>query len=143
MVLLTAVLFQFSIILAEKTCGYEIKSKVSIVSSTGKKQVFKVGIADTSPKHQKGLMFCDKLDKKTGLLFIFNSDLVHYFWMKNTKVELAIIYIDKNGNIVSIRKGEPYNEQMLSSFFPVRYVLEINWKESLNIKTGDKVIFGS
>jgi hypothetical protein len=143
MVLLTAVLFQFSAILAEKTCGYELKSKVSIFSPTGKKSVFKVGIADTSQAQQKGLMFCDKLTEKTGLLFVFNSDSVHYFWMKNTKLELAIIYIDKNGKIVSIRKGEPYNEQMLSSIFPVRYVLEINWKESLKIKTGDKVVFGS
>lgn len=143
MVLLTAVFFQFSIILAEKTCGYAIKTKVTVHSSNGKKQVFKVGIADTPSEYEKGLMHCDKLDEKTGLLFVFNSDSVHYFWMKNTKMELAIIYIDKNGKILSIRKGEPYNEQMLSSIFPVRYVLEINWKESLNIKTGDKVTFGS
>jgi len=143
MVLLTAVLFQFSFILAEKTCGYDLKTKVHIKSSKGKKQTFKVGIADTPQKHAKGLMFCNKLTKKTGLLFVFNNDSIHHFWMKNTKIELAIIYIDKSGKIVSIRKGIPYNTKQLSSIFPVRYALEINWKESLNIKVGDKLIFSN
>lgn len=86
-------------------------------------------------------MFCDKLPEKTGLLFVFNNDRIHYFWMKNTKIPLAIIYIDKDGKVVSKRKGKPFSEKMLSSIFPVRYALEINWKEGLKIKPGDKVSF--
>jgi len=61
--------------------------------------------------------------------------------MKNTKITLAIIYIDKDGKIVSIRKGEPLSKELLSSIFPVRYALEINWKEASEISPGDKVIF--
>ena len=140
--LLTAVLFQFSLIFADKTCGYNLSTKLKIETAKGKKLTFNVGIADTPEKHTKGLMFCEKLLERTGLLFVFNEDRVHYFWMKNTKIPLAIIYIDMNGKIVSIRKGKPLNEQMLSSIFSVRYVLEINWEESLDIKPGDKVIFG-
>ena len=141
MVLLTAILFHFSAILAEKFCGYQIESSIEIHSSSEQKVAFKIGVADSAKKHQKGLMFCKKLPERTGLLFVFNTDAIHYFWMKNTSIKLAIIYINTNGKIISIRKGRPYDESMLSSIFPVRYVLEINWKESLILKTGDKVIF--
>ncbi len=141
MLLLTAVLFQFTIISADKVCGYDLNTKVTVKTAKGKKLSFKVGIADTPEKQEKGLMFCEKLAEKTGLLFVFSNDRVHYFWMKNTKITLAIIYIDKDGKIVSIRKGEPLSKELLSSIFPVRYALEINWKEASEISPGDKVIF--
>lgn len=139
--LLTAVLFQFSIISADKVCGYEQSLTVTVKTAKGKELKFRSGIADTPEKQEKGLMFCDKLPEKTGLLFVFKTDRVHYFWMKNTKIPLAIIYVDSDGKVVSKRKGEPYSEKLLSSIFPVRYTLEINWKEGLEIKPGDKVSF--
>jgi len=92
-------------------------------------------------KHQKGLMDCASLKKGTGLFFIFNDDAPRYFWMKNTSIELAVIYIDRDFRIVSIRRGTPLSERTMPSIFPARYVLEINWNESLKMKPGDKVSF--
>ncbi|HQN73902.1 MAG TPA: DUF192 domain-containing protein, partial [bacterium] len=62
-----------------------------------------------------------------------------FFWMKNTTVELAIIYIDRNFNVVSIKRGKPLSEATLPSIFPSRYVLEVNWAEGKKIVPGDSV----
>ena len=134
-------LLQLSVISAENICGYSPDAAITVTTSKGEKILFKSGIAETEEKHQKGLMNCGKLGKGTGLFFIFDDDTPRYFWMKNTSIELAIIYIDKNNKIVSIRKGIPFSESILPSVFTARYVLEINWSESLKIKPGDKISF--
>lgn len=88
-------------------------------------------IADTPQKHEKG----------RGLFFIFNEDRQHFFWMKNTPIELAIIYINSDFKVVSVRKGEPFSEKTLPSIFESRYILEVNWAEGGKILPGDKVFF--
>lgn len=133
--------FQFSVISAETVCGYNPDATITITNAKGEKTPFITGIAYTPEKHQLGLMNCSKLTKGTGLFFIFDDDAVRYFWMKNTSIELAIIYIDKDNKIVSIKKGIPFSESTMPSIFPARFVLEINWNESLNMKPGDKVSF--
>jgi len=133
--------FQLSVISAETICTYNPDATISINGSNGERLLFTVGIADTEEKHTKGLMNCKELKKGTGLFFIFNDDAPRYFWMKNTSVELAIIYIDSEYKVVSIKKGISYSESTLPSVFPARFVLEINWNESSRIKPGDKVSF--
>lgn len=86
-------------------------------------------------------MQCSELKKGTGLFFIFNDDREHFFWMKNTTIELAIIYIDRDFKVVSVRKGKPLDETLLPSGKPSRYVLEINWEEGRKVMQGDKVSF--
>lgn len=114
---------------------------MTVVSKSNLKKTFKVGIADNSAKHERGLMHCKELKKGRGLFFIFNDDREHFFWMKNTHVELAIVYIDKDFKVVSIRKGLPMSEKTLPSFYPARFALEVNWEEGKEISAGDKVIF--
>jgi uncharacterized protein len=135
------VMFLLSAISAEDICGYKVDATVEIISKTGEKTLFSVGIADTPQKHEKGLMFCKELKKGRGLLFIFNDDRQHFFWMKNTPVELAIIYINREFKIVSVRRGEPFSQKTLPSIFESRYVLEINWMEGKKIVPGDSVKF--
>ena len=130
-----------SAISAEDICGYTPDATVTITASQKEVFSFTTGIAETNEKHQKGLMNCKTLRKGTGLFFIFEDDTPRYFWMKNTPVELAVIFISSDFNIVSIRKGLPYNESTLPSVYPARFVLEINWNESLKMKPGDKVSF--
>jgi uncharacterized membrane protein (UPF0127 family) len=133
--------FQLSVISAETICSYNPDATISINTSTKEKLSFTTGIAETDEKHVKGLMNCKELKKGTGLFFIFNDDAPRYFWMKNTSLELAIIYIDSDYKVISIKKGIPFNESTLPSIFPARFVLEINWNESGRIKPGDKISF--
>lgn len=130
-----------SVISADNICGYAPDATVTVTASQKENISFVTGIADDTAKHQKGLMDCASLKKGTGLFFIFNDDAPRYFWMKNTSIELAVIYIDRDFRIVSIRRGTPLSERTMPSIFPARYVLEINWNESLKMKPGDKVSF--
>ena len=58
-----------------------------------------------SPKQQKrGLMYRKELKKHTGMLFIFKKEKEASFWMKNTLISLDIIFINKDGEIDSIKK---------------------------------------
>lgn len=138
---LILVALQFSLISAEEICGYKPQATVSIRRSEGNSKNFTVGIADTPQKYEKGLMYCKELKNGTGLFFIFNNDRLHYFWMKNTPLTLAIIYIDHKFTVVSVGKGTPMSTKMVPSLKPVRYVLEVNWEEGKDIKPGDKIVF--
>jgi len=72
------------------------------------------------------LMFRDKLKKKEGMLFIFDSPKKASFWMKNTLISLDLIYIKKNGLIDSIyRDLEPMSLKKIKSKSKVKAVLEI------------------
>ncbi|MFA5857008.1 MAG: DUF192 domain-containing protein [Candidatus Pacearchaeota archaeon] len=104
-------------------------------------------IADTPSKRSIGLMYREKLDENMGMLFIFEKDMNHTFWMKNTLIPLDMIFIDSNKQIVDIIsnatpcKSDPC--KTYSSKYPNKYVLEINVMQSEynNLKIGDKVIF--
>ena len=74
-------------------------------------------------------------------MFIFENDAQRFFWMKNTKIELAVIYIDKNFKVVSVNRGIPMSRKSIPSITAVRYVLELNWDAGKSILPGDQVIF--
>lgn len=137
--LLTLILSSFFLISAENICGYPKDAAVEVTSATGEKKFFSVGIAETDSKHEKGLMYCKKMEKDQGLFFIFDNDAERFFWMKNTTIELAVIFIDRDFNVVSVRRGVPLSKTTLPSVKPVRFVLEVNWESGKSVLPGDKV----
>ena len=137
--LLTLILLNFFLISAENICGYPKDATVEVTSQTGEKKFFSVGIAETDSLHEKGLMYCRKMEKNQGLFFIFDNDQQRFFWMKNTTIELAVIFIDRDFNVVSVRRGVPLSKTTLPSVKPVRYVLEVNWETGKSVLPGDKV----
>ena len=56
----------------------------------------KVELALTRETQAKGLMFRKELKEDKGMLFVFKEGGVKNFWMKNTFVELDIIFLDKD-----------------------------------------------
>ncbi|MGA2418125.1 MAG: DUF192 domain-containing protein [Candidatus Staskawiczbacteria bacterium] len=104
---------------------------------------FSVELAKTEAEKEKGLMYRTQLDKDKGMLFIFNTEGVYPFWMKNTLIPLDMIWIGSNNKVVFIAQ----NVQPCKTFIcPVinpkvkaKYVLEINAgvSEETGIKTGD------
>lgn len=106
--------------------------------------LFYVEVADTRKEREFGLMFRESLGNNNGMLFVFNDEIPRTFWMKNTKIPLDIIFIERNGKIVNITTAEPCKEDpcmKYNSGFPAQYVLEINANESnkRGISIGDKV----
>ena len=89
-----------------------------------------VELARTSKEHALGLMDRSRLPLDHGMLFIFEQEDLHYFWMKNTFILLDIIWLDSKKNIIYIQENTPpcradpcptYGPSMKSL-----YVLEMN-----------------
>ena len=108
---------------------------------------FSVELAETQEQRSKGLMNREALDENRGMLFIFDEEKEHSFWMKDTLIPLDIIWISKDKRIVDIKKNvQPCVEEeceILKSSSMAKYVLELNAGQSdkTNIKIGDRLIF--
>jgi uncharacterized protein len=91
---------------------------------------FYVELADTSMEQSFGLMYRKSLDADTGMLFVFDSEEIHAFWMKNTLIPLDMIWMDSGRNIVYIyRNAQPCGDGLCPAINPYRnakYVLEVN-----------------
>ncbi len=116
-------------------------TRIGLVSNS-KTNLFVVEVAKSPEQQSKGLMFRKHLDKNSGMLFVFDQEKYLSFWMKNTYLELAIIFIDKEGNIVDIFYPKPLTETPVISSRPCKFALEIRKDVSLelNVKKGDKMI---
>lgn len=65
-------------------------------------------VADTPQKLEKGLMFVKQLPKDEGMLFVLDKEQEHYFWMKNTLIDLDIIFLSANGQITTVHERVPH-----------------------------------
>ena len=105
---------------------------------------FEVELATTKEQRAQGLMNRGHLNKKSGMLFIFERDLFPTFWMKNTLIPLDIIWINAQNEIVHIHKNaNPLDETLLKTPEKSRYVLEVNAgdSETFELKKGQSIHF--
>ncbi|MCW5518026.1 DUF192 domain-containing protein [Muriicola sp. Z0-33] len=101
-----------------------------------------IEIANSDYETQTGLMYRESMDANQGMLFIFPEEAMRSFYMKNTKIPLDIIYIDREKRIVSIQKNaQPFDESGLPSTAPAQYVLEVNagLTDQWDVKQGDRI----
>ena len=121
------------------------KSKIFIVNKkNNKKFIFTVDLADTKLKREIGLQCKKDLKKNEGMLFIWSSEDQRYFWMKNTKFHLDIIFINSDFKIVDIFfNAKPFSLVNIFSSKKAQYVLELNEGvfKNLDFKIGDKLVF--
>jgi uncharacterized membrane protein (UPF0127 family) len=98
-------------------------------------------IARTQDERAKGLMFRKKLEDGKGMLFIFETDQILSFWMRNTYIPLSIAYITYDGRIVDIKDMYPHDEKSVNSSRSVRYALEVpqGWFSRSGVRQGDFV----
>lgn len=73
-----------------------------------------------------------------GMLFVYDEPQHLDFWMKDTTIELSIIFLDENKIVLSNQYGEPESEEYISED-NTKYVLEIDYTDS--IKPGDQAEF--
>lgn len=88
--------------------------------------VIQAELAVSASEKQLGLMYRKHLGETEGMLFIFPDESLRSFWMKNTYVELDIIFLDASLRVVSIsERATPLTETKRSSTAPAKYVLEV------------------
>ena len=88
-----------------------------------------IELARTNSERQLGLMFRNKLCDNCGMLFIFDEEIKHSFWMKNTLIPLDMIFINSNLRIADILHAVPCVESPCKFYVPnenALYVLETN-----------------
>ena len=105
------------------------KSIISINKVCYESKCFIVEVAKTDQERQKWLMNREKLWKNKWMIFVFEEEKRHYFWMKNTLIPLDIIWIDSNLEIIDIQTAQPCQTPICTNYNPkwdAKYVLEIN-----------------
>lgn len=73
----------------------------------------------------RGLMYREKLEPESGMLFVFEREQVLSFWMKNTLIPLSIAFLDARGTVVRIADMTPLSIDTVSSERPAQYALEV------------------
>jgi uncharacterized membrane protein (UPF0127 family) len=108
---------------------------------------FMLELATTDEERRDGYMYREEVGPYEGMLFLFESDDLHGIWMKNCRVALDIIWLDRDLRVVHIAKNRlpcPAEGPCPSArpFRPARYVLELaaGRVEETGIKVGDIVI---
>lgn len=116
----------------------EINNKESnLVDITIGDKKYKVEIADTPEKQEKGLMGRKSLPEDQGMLFIYDEPQDLSYWMKDTLISLDIIFIDDDMEVVSVKQGQPMSEEPITEN-DVQYVLEVN--SNSGIEEGDQLV---
>jgi uncharacterized membrane protein (UPF0127 family) len=86
-------------------------------------------VRDTDAGRESGLMGYDSLCESCGMLFVFDNDARYAFWMKNMKMNIDIIFIDKDWKVVGIAQDvPPCPKEPCAVYRPetnARYVLEL------------------
>lgn len=85
-----------------------------------------VEVAHTPGARQLGLMYRKELPENGGMLFIFPDEAERGFWMKNTYLELDIIFMNRDFEVTGvIHKAVPQSMMMRKSPAPSMYALEV------------------
>lgn len=110
---------------------------------------FDAELAVTAEERSRGLMFRDRLAPHEAMLFVFPREDVHRFWMKNTRIELDIIFIGADRRVISIaRRATPCRVEPCEQYAPAgnaAFALEVagGLSDRLGLAAGDLVEFGA
>ena len=137
--ILTCLLFTFTLI----SCSAKklpVKT-ITITRTDGSIITVEAELAIKPEERNFGFMERKKIPDGTGMLFIFESDQILSFWMKNTPHPLSIAYIDSKGVIKNIYDMTPFSLSSITSTVSVRYALEVpqGWFKKNNIQEGDSI----
>ena len=120
------------------------REELTITDSDGNKNVYKVELAQTKEELSTGLMNRTALDADSGMVFDLSdfNNVPTAMWMKDTKIALDMLFIDRDGMIYWIfENAEPDSVKMIVAPYPATAVLEINAGDvkAKGIEIGDMV----
>ena len=87
---------------------------------------YNLEIAKTVLEKSRGLSKRSHLCSNCGMIFVYQTEGIYPFWMKDTLIPLDIIWLDKNGKVVDIKTGKPNDLTPLTNSAPAQYIIELN-----------------
>ena len=103
---------------------------------------FSVEIADDPAEREIGLMNRPSMPISAGMLFVYDKPSTLAFWMRNTLIELDMLFVDETGVIRNIHaRAIPLDETTIFGGEDLTHVLEINGglAERMGIEVGDEL----
>lgn len=94
----------------------------------------KAALARSPEEHAKGLMFVKHLPENKGMLFVFDENQPQAFWMKNTLIDLDMVFLDDKKQVTSVEAEVPHSytytpeHEVARAYGYGKYVLELSAK---------------
>ena len=104
-------------------------------------------LAVTDAERARGLMFRERILPDQGMLFVFEEEAEHSFWMKNTLIPLDMLWLDRDRRIIHVEPDvPPCRADPCPSYGPRRpasFVLELKGGAAagFRLKVGDRLDF--
>ncbi len=117
------------------------ETRVELRGDWGRAQ-FSVEVADTPSERSQGLMYRESLPSSAGMLFLYERPQRVSFWMRNTLIELDMIFLDPQGVVQHVHdRAQPLDETPIFGGSGLIAVLEINGglSERLGIVPGTEL----
>ena len=121
-------------------CGDDPPALSTIEMTIGNR-IFQLEIAANDANRQKGLMDRDSMPMSRGMIFVFADEAPRAFWMKNTRIALDILYLNRQGEVVDIKSMQPLDLRSIASAKPAKFAIELNYGAAQNsgVKLGDRL----
>ena len=113
--------------------------------SVGGKQ-YKVVLASSEEEKEQGLQNAESLESNEGMLFDYLDQPQRKisFWMKDTTIEIDIVFINDKFKVESVQTGTPLSEELITckpKNGTIVYVLEVPANSGIEI--GDDILIDS
>ncbi|HEV3105960.1 MAG TPA: DUF192 domain-containing protein [Trinickia sp.] len=111
------------------------------VKLTAGMYVIDAAVAANEQDREQGLMYRTQLAPNEGMLFAFDENAVHCFWMKNTLLPLSIAFMRADGTVTDIDEMQAETTDNHCPRNNGVYALEMRkgWFASKGIKPGMKI----
>lgn len=115
------------VLLASPAAAQECREDTVFIKGDFGQARFSVEIADDPDERSLGLMNRRNLPASSGMLFVYDQPQALSFWMRNTLVELDMLFVDPQGVVRHIHhRAQPLDETPIFGGQGLTHVLEIN-----------------
>lgn len=113
--------------IAEEAMRLPVDSAALVIKTKAEDIHYHVEIASSREQCERGLMYRHDFPAGQAMLFKFAELRNVSMWMANTPLPLDMIFLNEQGQIVSIHENAtPYSYAVISSGGLARYVIEVN-----------------
>ena len=128
-----------------------LRPRYGLVNVTYRGTVIKAYLADSFVKKMFGLMYRDRLEEGTGMLFVLGRESITEasIWMLNMKFSIDVVWMDRDGVVVDTAESIQPCASMFKckTYVPgskVKYVLELNsgMAKRLGMGRGERIVLG-